>query len=83
VCTMQTEEEKQVKVGFVRLIGMNKTEWPYLFVGVLASGALGSVMPLCGSNPSRCSSSCPRVAEGCASSRLQPHKHGVAQMSCN
>lgn len=43
---MQTEEEKAVNVGFTRLLNMNRREWPYLFVGILASGAVGTVMPL-------------------------------------
>lgn len=43
---VQTEEEKAVKVGFGRLLNMNRREWPYLAVGVLASAAVGTVMPL-------------------------------------
>lgn len=43
---MQTEEEKAVKVGFGRLLNMNRREWPYLAVGTLASAAVGTVMPL-------------------------------------
>lgn len=43
---VQTEEEKAVKVSFTRLINMNRREWPYLGVGVLASAAVGTVMPL-------------------------------------
>lgn len=45
-CVVQTEEEKAVKVGFGRLLGMNRGEWPYLAVGTLASAAVGTVMPL-------------------------------------
>lgn len=46
VDAMQTEEEKGVKVGFGRLLGMNRREWPYLAVGVLAAAAIGTVQPL-------------------------------------
>lgn len=40
-----TEEEKNTKVGFMRLISLNKREWPYIALGVLASAAVGCVMP--------------------------------------
>lgn len=42
---MQTEEEKNTKVGFMRLINLNRKEWPYIALGVLASAAVGCVMP--------------------------------------
>jgi hypothetical protein len=43
---MQTEEEKNTKVGFLRLLRMNRKEWPYISLGVLAAAANGVVMPL-------------------------------------
>jgi hypothetical protein len=43
---MQTEEEKNTKVGFLRLLRMNQREWPYILLGILAAAANGVVMPL-------------------------------------
>lgn len=43
---VQTEEEKAVKVGLRRLLGMNRREWPYLAAGVAASATIGTVQPL-------------------------------------
>lgn len=43
---MQTEEEKKVKVSFVRLLRMVQREWLYIVCGVFASAILGSVMPV-------------------------------------
>ena len=43
---MQTEEEKQTKVGFLRLLGMVHREWPYVVLGVLCAACTGAVMPL-------------------------------------
>jgi hypothetical protein len=43
---MQTEEEKNTKVGFIRLLRMNQKEWPYIFLGALAAAGNGVVMPL-------------------------------------
>ena len=42
----QTEEEKTVKVGFGRLFGMVKQDWPFLLSGGITSAILGCVMPL-------------------------------------
>jgi ABC-type bacteriocin/lantibiotic exporter with double-glycine peptidase domain len=43
---VQTDDEKAVKVGYTRLLNMNKSEWPLIFIGIIASGAVGTVMPL-------------------------------------
>lgn len=43
---VQTEEEKAVKVGFGRLLNLNRREWPYLAAGILASAAIGTVQPI-------------------------------------
>jgi predicted lysophospholipase L1 biosynthesis ABC-type transport system permease subunit len=43
---LQTEEEKNTKVGFLRLLRMNQREWPYILLGILGAAANGVVMPL-------------------------------------
>ena len=43
---IQTEEEKQIEVGFLRLLRMNSREWPYVALGVLCAAGTGAVMPL-------------------------------------
>ena len=43
---LQTKEEKQTKVGFLRLLGMVRREWPYVVLGVLCAAGTGAVMPL-------------------------------------
>lgn len=42
---VQTEEEKAVKVDFLRLIGMVRPEWWLLIPGMFASLVLGLVQP--------------------------------------
>eukprot|EP00892_Ulva_mutabilis_P010381 jgi/Ulvmu1/7715/UM039_0021.1 len=41
-----TEEEKAVSVGIVRLLNMNRREWPYLAAGILATAGIGTLQPL-------------------------------------
>lgn len=43
---LQTEEERNTKVGFMRLLGMSKNDWPYIVLGILSSAGIGSVMPM-------------------------------------
>jgi ATP-binding cassette, subfamily B (MDR/TAP), member 1 len=43
---MQSEEEKEVKVKFTRLLGLARPEWLYVAAGISASAVLGCVMPL-------------------------------------
>jgi ATP-binding cassette, subfamily B (MDR/TAP), member 1 len=43
---MQSEEEKEVKVKFTRLLGLARPEWLYVVTGILSSAVLGCVMPL-------------------------------------
>ncbi len=43
----QQEDEKSVaEIKFRRLLGANSPEWPYILVGLVASGVMGGVMPL-------------------------------------
>jgi ABC transporter transmembrane region len=42
----QTEEEKAVKVGYKRLLGLVARDWPFIISGCLTSAILGCVMPL-------------------------------------
>ena len=43
---LQTDEEKNTKVGFMRLLNMNKKEWPYIITGMLSAAGQGTIMPL-------------------------------------
>ena len=43
---VQTEEEKNTKVGFMRLLSMNRKEWPYILVGVVSAAGVGTIMPI-------------------------------------
>lgn len=43
---VQTEEEKNTKVGFMRLLSMNKKEWPYIILGIVSAAGVGCIMPL-------------------------------------
>ncbi|XP_066999667.2 multidrug resistance protein homolog 49 [Anabrus simplex] len=40
------EEEGDYEVSMVRILGMNKPEWPYILVGCIASGLVGATFPM-------------------------------------
>lgn len=43
---LQAQEEKEVHVGYWRLLKMNRQEWPWLALGALASACVGTVQPI-------------------------------------
>lgn len=42
------EKEKVTDVPFTRILALNKSEWPYLMVGILSSIVGGAVYPCVG-----------------------------------
>ena len=43
---LQTEEEKQVKVSFLRLLRLVRGDWPWIFFGCVAAMLLGTIQPI-------------------------------------